>query len=43
MPPAKVLNEDSGWTDDQDEVYADALFVDGDNGVKYAISNVVVR
>jgi hypothetical protein len=35
--PAKVLNEDSGWTDDQDEVMR-TRSVDGDNGVKHARS-----
>ncbi|QJY49996.1 hypothetical protein [Pseudonocardia broussonetiae] len=38
---ASVLNEDNGYWDKTDEIYADATFVDGDNGSRRAYSNVV--
>jgi hypothetical protein len=38
---ASVLNEDNGYWDKTDEIYADATFVDGDNGRRVAYSNVV--
>lgn len=41
---ASVLNEDtSSFGSQEDEIYADATFVDGDNGLRRAFSNLVVR
>ena len=41
LVPASRLNEDNGYWDKTDEIYADATFVDGDNGSRRAYSNVV--
>jgi hypothetical protein len=35
----EVLNEDSSWTDDLDEIYVSASFIDGDGGRRTAYSN----
>ena len=43
MVAGSSLNEDRSWYDEQDEIYADAVFLDGDMGARRAYSNVVVR
>lgn len=36
-----VLNEDTGWFDNHDEIYADAVFIDGDGGQRPARSKTI--
>ncbi|MDN5930969.1 MAG: hypothetical protein L0I24_07895 [Pseudonocardia sp.] len=39
--PGSVLNEDRSWSNQDDEIYVNVRFVDGDGGVREANSNIV--
>lgn len=39
LMPRDLHNEDRGWIDDVDEIYAYVRFIDGDSGVRRAYSN----
>ncbi|MDQ4116161.1 MAG: hypothetical protein M3235_04285 [Actinomycetota bacterium] len=40
---SSVLNEDTGWFNYDDEIYVRVRFVDGDGGVREAISNLITN